>query len=157
MSTTPKASQIVTMASGAVMFIFGFLAWWKASTTTISGVSFGGTSVSAWGSGLFPLATVVPLFGLIAGGVMAATVWANVRLPEPILDFTWRQIHFVLAFTALVISVGYLLVDGPSKGIGFWFCFLGSIGLIVGAVMALLEGGATITGPSSSGGEPRPF
>ena len=65
---------------------------------------------------------------------MAATIFGNVRLPEPILSFNWRQIHFILAFTALVIAVGYLLVDtgGVDKGIGFWFDLLGAIGLIVG-------------------------
>ncbi len=143
MKTTPKPSQIVIMASGAVMFIFGFLPWYK----------FASVSRNAWSTGMFPLATAVPVFGLISGGVMAAAVFGNVQLPEPILSFTWRQIHFILAFTALVIAGGFLLLDngGFDKGAGFWLCLLGAIGLIVGTVMELLEGGAAIPGRSSAG------
>jgi hypothetical protein len=142
-----KPSQIVTMASGAVMLLFSFFAWYKVA----------GNSTSAWGSGLFPLAWFVPIFGTISAGVMAATIFGNVRLPEPILSFSWRQIHFILAFSALVIAVGYLLVDSGSvdKGIGFWFNLLGAIGLIVGAVMELL--GTEGSSRRTSGGSASPF
>lgn len=142
-----KPSQIITMVSGLVMFLFSFFAWYK----------FGSVTRSAWKSGLFPLATFVPLFGLVSAGVMAATAFGNVRLPEPILSFSWRQIHFLLAFTALVIAIGYLLLDssGLDKGIGFWFNLLGAIGLMVGAVLELLSA----QGPSrsSSSGPATPF
>jgi hypothetical protein len=142
-----KPSQIVTMASGVVMFLFSFFAWYK----------FAGVTKSAWGSGLFPLAWFVPIFGIISAAVMAATVFGGVRLPEPILSFSWRQIHFVLAFTALVIAIGYLLLDtsGIDKGIGFWFNLLGAIGLMVGAVMELL--GAPGQSRSGRSGPATPF
>jgi hypothetical protein len=130
-----RPSQIIIMASGVVMFLFSFFAWYKSS--------LGGGSTSAWGSGLFPLAWFVPIFGIISAAVMAAVVFGGVRLPEPILSFSWRQIHFVLAFTALVIAVGFLLVDAPGidRGVGFWFNLLGAIGLTVGSVMELLSPG----------------
>ena len=51
-----KPSQIVTMASGAVMLLFSFFAWYKVGSST----------KSAWGSGLFPLAWFVPIFVLEA-------------------------------------------------------------------------------------------
>lgn len=142
MNSTPRPHQIITIVSGLVMFIFSFFAWYKVSRPGFS------RSTNAWSKGFVPLATFVPVFGLLAAGVMAAAAFGNVRLPEPVIGFTWRQIHFILAFTALVIAVGFLLVDtgGADKSFGLWLCLIGSIGLMVGAVMALLEGGNTSTG-----------
>src|SRR4051794_38642494 len=96
MKNQPKPSQWVLMASGAVMLIFSFLPFVKAS--------FGGGSRSAWSTDAgFPLSWWPLLFGVAIAGLVAATIFANVRLPDNVLGFTWKQIDFILAFTSFVI------------------------------------------------------
>ena len=72
----------------------------------------------------------MPIFGAISGAVMAGDDLRQRAASRADPQLHWRQIHFILAFTALVIAVGYLLVDtgGFDKGIGFWFYLLGAIG-----------------------------
>lgn len=160
MNTTPKPSQIVLMASGAVTLVFSFLAFYKLDY----GFGGGSKSFNAWSgdAGTLFLATWPALFGLAVGGLVAATVFGNVSLPERVLTFSWKQIYFILSFTGFIIMLGYLLGggagDGVDKGIGFWFMLLGSIGLLVGSVMELLDGdSATPSSPGTSGGAPNPF
>ena len=160
MNTTPKTSHIVLMASGAVTLVFSFLAFFKA----------GDESYNAWSGdvGTLFMATWPALFGLIIGGLVAATVFGNVSLPARVLTFSWAQIYFILSFAGFIIMLGYLLgggiIDpgfgnGPDKGFGFYLMLLGSIGLLVGSVMELLEGDTATSSaaPGNSGGAPNPF
>jgi hypothetical protein len=123
----PTVSDIIMMAGGAVCLLFSFLAFYE----------FGGSSRSAWGSGLFPIATYVALFGLIVGGSVALTKFANVKMPDPILGFSWKQIRLALSLFAGLLMLGYLIVDkgGLDFGIGFFLMFLGAAALVAGAIM----------------------
>lgn len=134
-----KPSDIVIMASGALAIIFSFFPWY----TFPEGL---GDDVNGWSTDLtFPLATYIPLIGLILGGHVALSRFANVSFPERILGFTWNQIHLVLAIFAGLLAVGWLIVDpGPDKGIGLWLSILAAIGLVVGAVLEYLEGESTV-------------
>lgn len=157
MNTTPKPSQIILMAGGAVAFLFSFFSFVS--------VSFGGRTESrgAWSSeaNLFPLATWPAIIGLVIAGVTAATVFGNVKLPEPILTFNWKQINFILSFAAVLIMVGYLFAN-ENKGFGYWLMFLGVIAYTAGSVMELLGievGGSSSGGhtPQAGGGPSTPF
>jgi hypothetical protein len=123
----PSLFDWIMMGGGIVTLLFSFLAFYK----------FGSVSRSAWGSGLFPIATYVALFGLIIGGSTALRIFAGTKLPEPLVGFTWKQIRLALAIFAGLLMLGYLIVDkgGLSFGIGFWVMFLGTIALVVGTVM----------------------
>lgn len=148
MNTTPKPSQIILMAGGAVALLFSFFAF-------VSVDGFGDSvSFSAWSTdaNLFPLATWPAIFGLVIAGVTAASVFGNVKLPEPILSFNWKQINFILSFTAIMIMVGFLFAN-ESKGFGYWIMFLGVIAYTVGSVMELL--GIEVGGKSSGSGAPQ--
>ena len=139
MNASLKPSQIVLMASGAVTFIFSFLAFLKYDSFGIS------KSWNAWSgeAGTLFLATWPAIFGLVVGGLVAAVAFGNVQLPEKELTFSWPQLFFILSAFSLLIMIGYLFGGGvgdggPDKGIGFWFMLLGSIGLVAGSVMDLL-------------------
>jgi hypothetical protein len=122
---SPTPGEITIMAAGAVMLIFSFL-------------HFAGGR-SAWGSGLFPIATLLPLYGLIMGLEIALTKFASVKLPAKVLGFTWEQIHLALGSMAVLMAIGWLLTDYGDKQIGMWFEILGGIALVVGAVMLQRE------------------
>jgi hypothetical protein len=121
----PTPGEITIMAGGAVMLIASFL-------------DFAGKT-SAWGSGLFPIATLIALYGIVMAAQIALTKFANVSLPDRVAGFTWEQVHLLLAVFALLMSIGWIISGINSKGIGLWLLFLGSIALVAGAVMLQRE------------------
>jgi hypothetical protein len=113
------------MSAGAVMIVFSF-------------VSFAGNT-NTWGKGLFPIATLLPLYGLIMGLQIALTRFAGLRLPSSVLGFTWEQIQLALGSMAALMAIGWLFTDYGNKQVGMWFEILGGIALVVGAVMLQRE------------------
>jgi predicted MFS family arabinose efflux permease len=122
---SPTPAEITIMAAGAVMLVFSFLHF--------------AADRSAWGSHLFPVATLLPLYGLVMGLQIALTKFAGVTLPESVLGFTWEQVHLALGLMAGLMALGWLLTDYGNKQIGMWFEILGGIALVVGAVMLQRE------------------
>ena len=136
--------NIVILAAGAVMLIASFLAFY----------TYGSLSWSAWSSqkpfALFPLATLVALFGVLMAAQVAIAAFASgVKLPEKVLGLTWDQIHLALACQAVIMMIAFLIRDhgGASFGIGFWLLLLASIALVVGAVLRMQEKPAGATPP----------
>jgi len=122
-SLTP--GEITIMAAAAVMLIFSF-------------VSFAGNT-NSWGKGLFPIATLLPLYVLLMGLQIALTKFASLKLPHAVLGFSWEQIHLALGTMAALMAIGWLITDVGSKQIGGWFEILGGIALVVGAVLIQRE------------------
>lgn len=130
-----KPSDIVLMASGAVALIFSFLDWYSAP----------GYSINGWSMDLtFPIGTYIPIIGLLLGGHVALTRFANVNFPERILSLSWVQLHLVLSIFAALIAIGFLLIDpldsGIDKEFGLFLVVLASLGLVAGSVMEYMEG-----------------
>jgi len=71
----PTVPDWIMMGGGLVVLLFSFLAFYK----------FGSVSRSAWGSGLFPIATYVALFGLIVGGSAALRIFVVLIAIPPVL------------------------------------------------------------------------
>jgi peptidoglycan/LPS O-acetylase OafA/YrhL len=147
--TQPKPSEIVIMVSGLVALISAFLAWYTAPAGF-------GNDANAFDNGLFPIALYIPLIGLAMGLHIALSKFANVNFPERILGFSWPQIHLALGIFAVLLGLGYLIIDnGADKGIGLWLAVLASIGLVVGAV--LLNNEENTTSHSAGSVPPSPF
>ncbi len=121
----PTPGEIVIMAAGGVMLIFSFFNF--------------AASTSAWGSHLFPIATLLPIYGVIMALQVALTKFANVSLPDSILGLTWEQIHLALGLMAALMAVGWLLTDLGDKQVGMWFEILGGFALAVGAFLLQRE------------------
>jgi len=123
--------EIVIVASGAVALLASFLPWYEN----------GPFHVGAWGSGMFPLATLVPILGALMLVHVLVDKLSVVSLTRRVGDFTWEQLHLVAAVGAAVIVFCYLLVDrgGVSLGFGFYLDLLAAVGLVVGAVMIRKE------------------
>lgn len=131
------------------MLLFSFFAFFK----------FGDNSYSAWSGdvpGLFPISLYPVLFGVAMAAQIALTRFANVKLPDHVLGFTWKQIHLILGAFAALLMLGYLITEKGSAdfGFGFFIMLLGSIALVVGAVMYRNEGD---TAPSAGTTPPTPF
>ncbi len=93
----------------------------------------------AWSSGNFPIATLLPLYGVAMATQIALTKYANVKLPDEVFGFTWEQLHLVVGLLAGLMAIGWLLTDTGDKQIGLWLEMLGGIALAVGGVMMQRE------------------
>jgi hypothetical protein len=122
---SPTPGEITIMAAGAVMIIFSFLHF--------------AADRSAWGSHLFPIATLLPLYGLVMALQIALTKFASLNLPATVLGFTWEQVHLALGAMAALMALGWLVTDYGNKQIGMWFEILGGFALVVGAVLLQRE------------------
>jgi hypothetical protein len=122
---SPTTAETVILVAGGVMVLFSFL-------------HFTGTT-SAWGRGWFPIATLLPLYGLVMAAQIALTRFAAVRFPRSVLGFTWEQLHMALGAMAGLMAMGWLMTDTGHKQFGQWFEILGGIALVAGAVMLQSE------------------
>jgi hypothetical protein len=123
--TQPTSSELIIMIAGAVMLVASFLDFRFSSST--------------WGLGNFPVATLLPLYGVIMAAQIALTKFANVKLPDQVVGLTWEQVHLALGLLAGLMAIGWLLTDVGDKQIGLWLEMLGGIALAVGAVMMQRE------------------
>jgi hypothetical protein len=122
---SPTPGELTILISGAVMLVASFL-------------HFAGNT-SAWGTFLFPVATLLPLYGTIMALQIGLTKYANVKLPDSVVGFTWEQVHLVLGALAAFMAIGWFITDTGDKQIGLYLEALGGIALLVGAVMMQRE------------------
>jgi hypothetical protein len=131
----PTPGEIVVMAGAGAVLLFSFFPFYSGK----AGVG----STSAWGTGLRPLSTLIVIFAVAAGVLVAMVRFANVQYPPGgFVSFSYHQLLLALTFFATILSFAYLLVDkGPffDLGFGFWLVFLGSVATLVGAVMMTNE------------------
>jgi hypothetical protein len=124
-TSSPTPAELTILIAGAVMLIGSFF-------------DFAG-SVNAWGTYLFPVATLLPLYGAVMALEIGLTKFANVNLPQRVVGFTWEQVHLVLGIMAGCMAVGWLVTDLSSRGFGYWLEVLGGIAIAAGAVVLQRE------------------
>jgi hypothetical protein len=141
-------ADLVMGAGGLVTFLFSFFAFY----------SRGGSSASAWDTDAGAFATTVPA---ILGLVMVAWIGlqlAGVSLPEQVLTYNHAQLKGTWGIAAVGIMLSWISTNDDT-GFGFWFMFIGSLAMAVGAVMALLGKGSEtidIPGGNSDSESPAP-
>ena len=137
MEKNPTPGEIVVMAGAGLALIFSFLPFYKIEVANFSDNS------SAWDSGLFPVATLIPIFAVIAGLLVALVRFGNVQYPPGgFLGFTRNTLLLALTFFAAILAVAYLIADKPaatSLGFGYWFVLIGAVGSLVGAALMMNE------------------
>jgi hypothetical protein len=121
----PTPGEIVIMVAGLVMLLASFL-------------DFSGKQ-SSWQRPWFPLATLLPLYGVIMAVQIVITRFGNVKLPARVAGFTWEQILLALGVMAALMALGWLITNTFKKDVGLWLEVLGGIALAVGAVMIQRE------------------
>jgi hypothetical protein len=123
--TAPTTGEIIIMAAGAVMLVFSF-------------VDFAGNT-TAWGTFWFPIATLLPIYGVVMAVAIALAKFANVKLPDKVAGFTLTQLYVAVAAMAGLMAIAWLITDTGGKKIGQWFEILGGIALVVGAAFLQRE------------------
>jgi hypothetical protein len=117
---SPTPAELTILIAGAVMLVASFLEFAAKS--------------NAWSSAWFPLATLLPLYGVIMALQIGLTQLANVTLPKRVLGFTWEQVHLVLGLLAGVMAAAWLVTDTGTREIGEWIEVLGGFALAYGAI-----------------------
>jgi hypothetical protein len=136
MTSKLSPAGIVILAGGAVMLIGSFLTFYSYSSLTYNAWSGGS------GFGVFGVATVVVLCGIVMGAQVALAAFASgVAVPDRVLGLNWDQIHLALGFQAAVMMLAFLVRSKSpfTFGIGFWFMLLAGIALLVGAIMRVVS------------------
>lgn len=137
MEKNPTPGEILVMAGAGVALIFSFLPFYKVELGNFS------ENTSAWGSGLFPVATLIPIFAGVAGVLVALVRFASVQYPPGgFLGIGWNSLLLALTFFATVLAVAFLIANkavATSLGFGFWFVLIGAVGSFVGAVVLMNE------------------
>jgi len=146
----PTLGQAIVMATGVLLFIWGFLPWYSDA----------GGSANAWSQetipGLLLTATWVPLLSLAIAIFVAIKVFFD-GFPDRIFGFTWAQLSMVAGLFGVLISLGFLVANRSlgnlgslSIGPGLILSFITSLVLLGGAVLDYLGIGTDI------GNRPRP-
>jgi hypothetical protein len=135
MKRQPTVADIVMFAGGAVTFLFSFLHFID--------------DTNAWGTGLFPVSTLIALLGLAMAVFVALDVLIGFRLPI-FLTFNYKQMYVTWGITAAGFMLCFLIQDkGPADtGAGLYLMLIGSLAMAVGSVLNVLE---IATQPVSSG------
>lgn len=136
MDNNPTPATWAILGGGVVVLIGSFLNFYEIS-------AFGQSEGrSAWSGDLFFPVTIIPvLCGIAMALHVGLTTFASTELPERVLGMGWNQIHLALGAQATLMMLAFLIQDkgGLDIAIGFWLMLLGSIALVVGAVMRQRE------------------
>ena len=97
-------ADIIIVAAGAIMLIGSFLTFYKSEA---NGVSV--AEANAWDQGLFLVATLPALLGVLMALQIVLQVFGNITMPNRMLGLTWDQFHVVVAFQAALLMVAFLV------------------------------------------------
>jgi hypothetical protein len=117
---SPTPAEWTILAAGAVTLFASFFDF------------EGGANV--WAKYVFPLAALLPLYGVIMAVQVLVTTMLGVRMRARVAGFTWEQIHLVLGLMAGLMAVAWLVTDTGKKPIGQWAEIAAGVALAIGAI-----------------------
>jgi hypothetical protein len=131
----PTLGQIMVMAAGVLMFIWGFLAWYSSP----------GGSANAWSTSTIPglalTATWVPLLSLAIAVLVAIKAFGS-GLPDRVWGFSWAQLSVVVGFFDVLVTFGFLVANRSlgtigtlSLGVGLILSFITALVMLAGAIL----------------------
>lgn len=129
----PLGEKIILIA-GPLLLIDSFLKWYSAKAC-IGDFCVGG-SASGWDAPGAIWSILAVLIGLALAGVIGATRFANMKMPELPQNLTWGRVYLGGAVAAAVFLLIKLLNHSGDLAIGFY------IGIIL--VAAMVVGGALL-------------
>jgi hypothetical protein len=116
----PAPGDVIIVLAAAATFVFSFFDW--------------ANDANAWGHNNFPIAALVPIYGLLmAGQIIADFVGAD--LPRDVAGLTWPRLHLALGVMAGLLAIGFAVLNVTDKQVGLWLEVLGGLALAVGAVV----------------------
>jgi len=117
---SPTTGELTILVAGGVMLAASFFDFYPGA--------------SAWAKYVFPVATLLPIYGVIMALEVGLSALARVKLPRRVAGFTWEQIHLVLGLMAGLMAVAWFVTDTGKKPLGQWLEIAGGVALAVGAL-----------------------
>jgi hypothetical protein len=117
---SPTPAELTILVAGGVTVVASFL-------------DFAGDT-NAWGRYQFPLAALLPIYGLIMAVQVGLTAVIGLKLRARVAGLTWEQIHLVLGLFAGLLALTWLVTDTGRKPIGQWLIIAGGFALAIGAL-----------------------
>jgi hypothetical protein len=117
---SPTPAELTILVAGGLTLVASFL-------------DFAGDT-NAWGRYQFPLAALLPIYGLIMAVQVGLTAVIGLKLRARVAGLTWEQIHLVLGLFAGLLALTWLVTDTGRKPIGQWLIIAGGFALAIGAV-----------------------
>jgi len=143
----PTPGVIVLLASGTVVFIASFLHWFSESSKT----------ANAWSKGFRFLTTLPVVISVVIIVLVVLATFSGAKLPTTVGGLSTMQLVLVLSVWAALMMLCFLVgqagvtvrgvTSGVNKSIGFWLALLGTIGMVLGAVLSLLQPAAPAPPP----------
>ena len=139
----PELGQVLVMASGVLMFVWGFLPWY----------SYQGGSANAWSTATLPglvlTATWVPLLSLVIAVFVAIKAFGG--FSDRVWGFSWAQLAVMVGLFNVLITFGFLVANRSlggfgalNLGTGLVLSFITSLIMLAGAVLDHAGVGADI-------------
>jgi hypothetical protein len=149
MKRQPTVADIIMFVGGVVTFIFSFLDFFEGT--------------NAWGTGLFPVTTIIAVLGLAMAVFVALDLFAGFTLPQ-FLTFNYKQTYATWGITAGVFMLAWLILDTPAdKKAGLYLMLIGGLVMAVGSILNVLNlatqtvgGGAPASRPGTPSSAPPP-
>jgi hypothetical protein len=117
----PTPGEVIIVLAGAGTLLFSFIDW--------------ANGTNAWGKGAFPIATLVPIYGVLMAAQVVADL-AGVDMPRDLVaGFTWPQLHVAFGLMAGLLSIAFVITNVTDKQAGLWLQVIGGLALAVGSVM----------------------
>jgi hypothetical protein len=117
---SPTSAELTILIAGGVMLVASFLDF-EAGT-------------SVWGKYLFPVAALLPLYGVIMAAQITVADVIGLKPPRRVAGFTWEQIHLALGLMAGLMALAWLVTDTGKRPVGQWLEIAGGFALAIGAV-----------------------
>jgi len=97
----------------------------------------GGVDVTVWSRGLFPTATLIPIFGFLLAIEAGFVLLMGYEPRSPFFNFTWEQVRLGTGAFMILLALSFLVQDraGGSLGSGYIILSLAALMTFTGGVM----------------------
>ncbi len=96
-----------------------------------------GVNVTVWSRGLFPTATLIPIFGFLLAIEAGFVLLMGYEPRSPFFNFTWEQVRLGTGAFMILLALSFLVQDraGGSLGSGYIILSLAALMTFTGGVM----------------------
>ncbi len=141
----PLGEKIILIAS-PLLLIDSFLPWYHVSFGVL-----GSVSRSGWQSPGAIWSILAMLCGLVMGGIVIASRFTSMKMPELPAGVTWARVHLGLAVAAAIFILLKIVDESSHMSFGFFLGIILVAALVAGAgLLFQAERGGTMGGGSGS-------
>ncbi len=127
-------AELAIILAGGLALVASFLTFYTSFLPD-------GDAVSSWDPLLFPLATLIALFAIVAAALVALTRFAHVSPSRRRLGVSIDQIIAALCFNTAVLALAFLFArrGGSRFGVGYYLLLVAALASVAGGYLLINE------------------